>query len=412
MSSNLPPPPHSSWICCQLGGRQYYAIPRGLHARGVLRCMITDLWLPPGHPLRLASPKRLRERYHTSLRSADVKAWNWTGVLSEYIRRRRLSAYGLTIARNNWFTTKALNVLKSLRLAPGEQPILFSYSYTAAPLFEFARRNGWRTVLMQIDCGELKSRLAASMAATSGDDPGPAWRQPPPHYWQRWKCELEHADLVVANSSWTRENLELQGVPPGKIFVQPLAYEPPAGCHEHVRHYPASFSPERPMRVLFLGQLRQIKGISALLNAAMQLRAEPIEFLLVGKEMMRIPDQFRFLPNIQWIGSVPRCGISDWYRHADVFIFPTLTDGFGITQLEAQAWKLPIIASRYCGQVVEDRHNGLLLPEVSASTITDALRHCVQNPGLLGHFSSNSVAMDQFGVDRMATRLIQLVTSV
>lgn len=63
---------------------------------------------------------------------------------------------------------------------------------------------------------------------------------------------------------------------------------------------------------------------------------------------------------VRWIGSVPRSATAMYYQLADVFLFPTLSDGFGLTQLEAQAWKLPIITSKFCGEVVKDRVNGAI----------------------------------------------------
>jgi glycosyltransferase involved in cell wall biosynthesis len=38
-------------------------------------------------------------------------------------------------------------------------------------------------------------------------------------------------------------------------------------------------------------------------------------------------------------------------------VFPTFSDGFGLTQLEAQAWILPIITTNFCGKLVEDEQN-------------------------------------------------------
>ena len=37
-----------SWICCQLGAREHYAVPRALLITGMLGEFITDLWIRPG----------------------------------------------------------------------------------------------------------------------------------------------------------------------------------------------------------------------------------------------------------------------------------------------------------------------------------------------------------------------------
>ena len=67
-----------------------------------------------------------------------------------------------------------------------------------------------------------------------------------------------------------------------------------------------------------------------------------------------VPADLRDHPQVRWAGTVSREDTARYYRDADVFLFPTYSDGFGLTQLEAQAWKLPIIASVFCGAVVED----------------------------------------------------------
>ena len=75
-------------------------------------------------------------------------------------------------------------------------------------------------------------------------------------------------------------------------------------------------------------------------------------------------------------------------READVFLFPTLSDAFGLTQLECMAWRLPLIASRHCGDVVRPGVNGLRLAEVSAASITEAVKFCLHHPGELSRWSA------------------------
>jgi glycosyltransferase involved in cell wall biosynthesis len=71
-----------------------------------------------------------------------------------------------------------------------------------------------------------------------------------------------------------------------------------------------------------------------------------------------------------------------------------------MAQVEAQAWRLPIIASRACGRVVKDGIDGLLLPEVTADAIATALRQVMQ-PAVLMQFSQriagSSTSLDAFG---------------
>ena len=77
------------------------------------------------------------------------------------------------------------------------------------------------------------------------------------------------------------------GVPDGKLTLIPLAYEASEVGDQkseirQVRSYPARFTQDRPMRVLFLGQVNLRKGVARLLEAAQTLRDEPVEFWMVG----------------------------------------------------------------------------------------------------------------------------------
>ena len=90
-------------------------------------------------------------------------------------------------------------------------------------------------------------------------------------------------------------------------------------------------------------------------------------------------------------------------------ILPTLSDGFGLTQLEAQAWSLPIIASRFCGEVVRDGQNGLLLENLTGETIHEVLRQCIANPELLAQLAVGSGNFEVHSLDEVSERLFELL---
>src|SRR5687767_15028463 len=133
------------------------------------------------------------------------------------------------------------------------------------------------------------------------------------------------------------------------------------------------------------------------------MAAEPVEFWFVGPLQVDIPHEVR--DKIRLFGIAPRTEVSRYYRDADVFIFPTLSDGFGLTQLEAQSWKLPVIASRYCGEVVHDGFNGMILEEVSGLAIADVLLELMGSPETLSALSARSGVSDRFSLETLASSL-------
>ncbi len=87
---------------------------------------------------------------------------------------------------------------------------------------------------------------------------------------------------------------------------------------------------------------------------------------------------------------MPRSSVGSFYRDADVFILPTLSDGFAITLLEARSWKLPVITSDRCGQVIQDGDNGMVLKSIEPEVIATALRRLLASPALLAKLTHGS----------------------
>ncbi|HEY8224369.1 MAG TPA: glycosyltransferase family 4 protein [Pyrinomonadaceae bacterium] len=392
-------------MCCQIGAREHYAVPRALERLGSLKELFTDFWARPGDWRGLKS----NGRFHSGLAKSAVTASNLGAIRFELTAKTRgYSGWELIQARNDWFQNFVLAGLnKNQRNGNGQPVTLFAYSYAADQIFNFARRRGWTTVLGQIDLGPADEAVVGRLNSQANDAVRP-WKPAPAGYWRRWQLECDLADHIVVNSDWSRDGLIAHGAAAQKIKVVPLAFEPSDESATFIRQYPQEFTAIRPLRVLFLGQICLRKGVDALFEAIKLLRGEPIEFWFVGSVQVDIPVELRSGSRIRWIGPVPRSHVGDYYRKADVFIFPTLSDGFGLTQLEAQSWKLPVIASRYCGPVVRHDLNGLVLQEVSARTIADALVGLLHNPDKLQQMSRASYVSDRFSLASLGNSLVNL----
>jgi glycosyltransferase involved in cell wall biosynthesis len=379
------------WICCQLGAREHYAVPRALQLDGLLGEFITDLW------------SRFSGRFHPALTGARITAPNIAALAFELkASARRVNGWKLINERNDWFQWRAVDQLAhNYRHSTNGHHTVFAYSYAAEQIFRFARERGWKTVLGQIDPGPVEERIVARVQSETG---GSNWEPAPAAYWDRWRSECELADQIVVNSSWSRDALLAEGIPATKIRVVPVAYETRVESRSFQRCYPASFTSERPLRVLFLGQINLRKGVAQLLDAIKLLSEENVEFWFVGPAQIRLPQN----PRVKSFGVVPRAEVDKYYRDADVFILPTLSDGFGLTQLEAQSWKLPVIASRYCGEVVRDGFNGMILNEVSPREIADVLLELVGSPETVSALSARSGVSDRFSLATLASSLKSL----
>ncbi len=233
------------------------------------------------------------------------------------------------------------------------------------------------------------------------------WQRVPESYWEAWREECELCHHIVVNSEWTREALIAEGAPTEKIHVVPVAYDPPDQAGRFKRAYPSSFNTSRPLRVLFLGSLIPRKGIHEMLDATVLMRTAPVEFRFVGALGGGLGIKPAENPRVHWMGPVARKRVHDFYRNADLFILPTHSDGFGLTQLEAMAWGLPVIASRNCGDVVKHEVNGLILPIVTAEAIAESIEWCIKNAEQLGQMSDSAArTSNEFRADQVVSQLL------
>jgi glycosyltransferase involved in cell wall biosynthesis len=402
------PDGRTRWICCQVGAREHYAVPRALFRLGTLEYLLTDAWLPPSSLVaKILGPKlKLAERSHDELSDAPVKAFTSSFLLFEMAARaRRLGMWPSILARNRWFQRRVVSFLRSQPSTLNSQLVLLSYSYAALEPLRYAKAHGWKTVLIQIDPGPEEEKIVAEEAARVPELAG-AWLPAPPEYWDSWREECKLADRIVVNSEWSREGLVRGGVAAEKLTVIPLAYERPEDINQNLhRLYPVGFTQERPLRVLFLGLVNLRKGLARLLEAARMLRDEPVEFWMVGPVEIANAGTVAEAGRVKWFGPATRKQTAEFYRSADVFILPTLSDGFAITQLEAQAHGLPVISSKNCGRVVESGVNGIIFDEPSAACIANAVRHCIASPDRLENLASASRVRDKFTIEALADQL-------
>lgn len=344
--------------------------------------------------------------YHPELADAPIRT-----MLSAKIRfeathfraRRNLPVWDFIELGNKSYQRGLLSALSSPAfedIRRGPPGIFISWSDISLDAIRFFHALGWRTVTMQLNCGQMEEDLIAAECARYPSMSEKSFRAPPGFH-DRTIQEYRETDHVISNSAWGREYLVSKGVPPDKISLVPFAYEgePDRGF---TRNFPANFSSARPLRVLHVGQMSLRKGIGRFFEAIAAMRDWPVEFTFAGSLGVPIPPDIAANPKVKILGVVSREKIEALYRQSDVFLFPTLSDAFGLTQLECMAWKLPLIASRYCGKVVSHDVNGLELQSVTEVSIAEAVRHCLDHPGKLRLWSDNcrvpkECSLDYFG---------------
>ncbi|ABG58151.1 glycosyltransferase family 4 protein [Cytophaga hutchinsonii] len=378
----------SKVICVHIGARAHYLLPKAIEASGQLDMLITDTWIGSGctrYLLTLLPVRALRSlagRYSKDISSQKVRSFGFFFLLLEfYLRFKHTYGWALIMKRDRQFQLRAVNKMHESVQAN----CVFGISYTALECFKIARQKGMKTILFQVDPGIEEELIVSDLLNTYASVT--SWEPAPEVYWERWKQECSLADRIMVNSEWSKTGLIKHGIPAHKISVISLPFIVEKKHAAFSRVYPAAFSAERPLRCLFLGTLTVRKGIHLVIQAAKELYGLPIEFICVGRS--EISDDFSTQANIVHHGLVTREETDMYYRQADVFLFPTFSDGFGLTQLESMAWQLPVIATTHCGDVVQHGKNGWIIEPVTSKELAAVLKNILSDPDLLRMCAGN-----------------------
>ncbi|HTL70447.1 MAG TPA: glycosyltransferase family 1 protein [Candidatus Eisenbacteria bacterium] len=162
------------------------------------------------------------------------------------------------------------------------------------------------------------------------------------------------ADAVLAVSGATRDDL-LNSFPrmdPQKVVVTHEAASPvfrPAEDREAAGRLVRSAGVEGPY-VLAVGSLKPHKNYERLLAAMEEARRRglPHELVVIGRPDPRRPEieaALRVRPFVRYLGERSDAELAAFYNHADLFVFPSLREGFGLPLLEAMACGTPAAAS-------------------------------------------------------------------
>ncbi|MDP1833402.1 MAG: glycosyltransferase family 4 protein [Candidatus Moranbacteria bacterium] len=145
-------------------------------------------------------------------------------------------------------------------------------------------------------------------------------------------------------------------------------------------------------RILFVGRLDKIKGVDILLQAVGQLSdsiKKKIQLHLVGygydEKNLKVLAKKLNLDNIVFFkGKKIDQDLLEEYAMADLFILPSLSEGFPLTILEAWAMKVPVLATKV-GEIphlIREGENGFLSESGDVPKITDKLSQAISSDNL------------------------------
>lgn len=198
--------------------------------------------------------------------------------------------------------------------------------------------------------------------------------------------ELALADTVIVASSFTRQTIAEAPRHPSEIHVIPYGAPPAVPVQREQRA-------DGKLKVFFAGSLGQRKGLSYLLKAADLLEGR-VELTLLGRRVSEDCAPLNAaLRRHRWIHSLPHGEVLHEMSRHDVFVFPSLFEGFGLVILEAMAQGLPVITTAHTAgpDVIRDGVDGFIVPIRSAEAIAEKIATLAGDRSRLKAMSSAAI---------------------
>ena len=171
--------------------------------------------------------------------------------------------------------------------------------------------------------------------------------------WDHSFRAMQRAARIIADSEFTRaEILRHSDYPAARITVVPLAvgaefFNPVPDAVVHALREQYRLQDRRV--ILHVGSCAPRKNMETLLSALFLLRAQDSVLVQIGGRFTAaqtaLLNPLRFQERVLQIPWVAEDDLRGWYRAANVFVLPSLYEGFGLPVLEAMASGAPVVCS-------------------------------------------------------------------
>jgi glycosyltransferase involved in cell wall biosynthesis len=231
----------------------------------------------------------------------------------------------------------------------------------------------------------------------------------------RWSCRRARRVIAISENT-KRDVMELLHIPGERVDVvypgvdarfRPLPPEQVAAFRA------AKGLPER--FVLYLGTIEPRKNLTVLLEAYAALRrgGRTSQLVLAGgkgwmfEEVFARIEALALRDDVILPGYVPDEELPLWYNAAEVFVYPSLYEGFGIPPLEALACGKPAVVSNVSALPEAVGDAGLLVRPGDAAELADALQRLLGDAALRAELGARGRAhAARFSWERAAAETV------
>lgn len=370
------------------------------------------------------------------------RAAYWQPVLSEFTQKFKNTIIytgdwpGFTAGFEDAFTVEVVGAMKYIRIIPSTKgyslgfsflslgiinkllqfkpQLIFASSFSVWTLFVLLLKSwlGWRVIIIYDGSSPSIDRLNSK-----------------PHLFYR-KMMVRLADAFVTNSQGGKNYLtKVLNAKESCVFAQPYQVPTPKALFGQPGEIQPTIVPSQRPIFLFTGVIETRKGLDRLLEACKLLQAQGYHnytLLVIGDgpkweelnlfiETNDLRDGFAPLRDrVIWVGWVEYSNLGTYFHHADVLVFPTLEDIWGMVVLEAMALGKPILCSKFAGvsEMIVEGENGYIFDPNQPTELAKLMSSFIDNPDQIMTMGSKSEQLIAKYTPQSAAQFLIKVTSL
>ena len=196
---------------------------------------------------------------------------------------------------------------------------------------------------------------------------------------ERTGRELAAAEYFMVPSDFVARSLIYSGISRDRIFLCPYGVDTETFS---LKSYDDLKSGSRPIEFVYVGGVKELKGIAYLLEAFMSISEEEAHLTVIGHYDPADQDTMPYAGRVRFTGTLLHSEIPKALKAGDVFVMPSLGEGMSLSVIEAAACGLPVIATQNSGveSLITDGENGFIIPIQSVDALRDKILYFVQHP--------------------------------
>ena len=229
---------------------------------------------------------------------------------------------------------------------------------------------------------------------------------------ERVQREIIASQEFLVPSNFVARSLKYSGVEPEQMHHCPYGVDLSLFA---LKEYGDELDRKRPIRFIYVGGVKELKGISYLLKAFKQISREKATITVVGNYDAEDEDIQPYIGSVHFVGKVMHSEMPEILRASDVFIFASLGEGFSLSVLEAAACGLPLIITENSGvnDAMTNGKEGFIVPIQSTEALKDKIKWFIEHPkdikrmGIAARKLADSFSWDAYN-HRIATIFTEL----